>query len=69
MTNNMTLPMNFTNVRPVTETEILWSTVFYKGERGTVVKYYAEDYGDLPMLRVLFSDGRQAILKWSELGA
>lgn len=68
MTNNMTLPMNFMNARPVTEAEILWSTVFYKGERGTVVAYNTEDYA-VPMLRVLFVDGKTATLKWSELGA
>ncbi|MBP8137609.1 MAG: hypothetical protein KAY61_05340 [Candidatus Eisenbacteria bacterium] len=69
MTNSMTLPMNFSNARPTTAEDWMWSTVFYKGERGTVVAYYADDYGDLPMLRVLFADGRQGILKISELGS
>jgi hypothetical protein len=67
-TNNATLPMNFMNARPTTEKDWMWSTVFYKGERGIVVEY-CTDYGDLPMLRVLFADGRKAILKASELGA
>lgn len=70
MTNTQTtIPMDFTNAKPTTSADWLWSSVFYKGERGTVVNYYTDDYGDLPMLRVLFADGRQAILKISELGA
>ncbi len=64
----MTLPMNFSNARPTTSADWMWSTVFYKGERGTVIAHYADDY-PVPMLRVLFSTGRQAILKISELDA
>ncbi len=65
---NETLPMNFSNCRMSTSADWMWSTVFYKGERGTVVEF-CTDYGDLPMLRVLFADGSKAILKISELGS
>lgn len=68
MNNTMSLPMNFANARPSTEADWMWATVYYKGERGTVVAYCADDYA-APMLRVLFADGRHAMLKISELGA
>lgn len=63
-----TLPMNFSNARPTTAADWLWSRVVYKGTFGTVVEYDADTFAQ-PMLRVLFDDGRlTGWLKTSELG-
>lgn len=59
------LPMNFTNAR--IEPSKLWATVWVRGERGTVVGYDAESY-EVPMTRVLFSDGRQGLFTHAEMG-
>ncbi len=59
------LPMNFSNAR--IEPSTMWSTVWVRGERGTVVGYDTESYPQ-PMTRVLFADGRTGIFKHSEMG-
>jgi hypothetical protein len=69
MATNLTLPMNFSNTRVILAP--LWSSVWVRGERGTVVGHDAElaIEGEPPILRVLFADGRVGLHKMSELGA
>ena len=65
LTNQATLPMNFSTAR--IEAPAMWATVWVRGERGTVVGYDAESFPE-PMTRVLFADGRTGIFKHSEMG-
>ncbi len=64
-TTQSTLPMNFSNAR--IELPSMWSTIWIRGERGTVVGTDAETYAE-PMVRVLFADSRVGTHKMSEIG-
>lgn len=63
---NLSLPMNFSNIQPVTESDWMWSTVYARGARGTVVGFDSDEAG--VMLKILFADGRVGFYKPSELG-
>lgn len=45
----------------------MWATVWVRGERGTICAVIHDDY-PVPMIRVLFADGRQGLHKLAELG-